>query len=90
MAVLALFLEREENAVSLLAPLLLRHVNTGRRCRLEHGTASVVARLRLSFTPAFKGRPNLTRKLTEQTEDDGSSIMDMNRTYRDKKLQQVN
>lgn len=89
MAVLSLFLEREENAVSLLAPLLLRHVNTGRRCRLAHGAASVVARLRLSFTAAFKGRANLTRKLTEQTEDDCSWIMDMNWTYTDKKLQHM-
>lgn len=89
MAVLSLFLEREENAVSLLAPLLLRHVNTGRRCRLAHGAASVVARLRLSFAVAFKGRANLTRKLTEQTEDDRSWIMDMNWTYTDKKLQHM-
>lgn len=91
MAVLSLFLEREENAVSLLAPLLLRHVNTGRRCRLAHGAASVVARLRLrlSFTAAFKRRANLTRKLTEQTEDDRSWIMDMNWTCTDKKLQHM-
>lgn len=87
MEVLSLFLEREENAVILLAPLLLRDVNTGRRCRLEHGTASLIAHLRLSFTPAFNGRANLTRKVTEQTEDDRSWIMDMNWTYRDKKSQ---
>lgn len=89
MEVLSLFLEREENAVGLLAPLLLRGVNTGRRCRLEHGTASLVVHPRLRFipVPAFNGRAHLTRKLTEQTEDDRSWIMDMNWTYRDKKSQ---
>lgn len=87
MAVLSVFLEREENTVSLLAPLLLRGMNTGRRCRLEHGTASLIARLRLRIFPAFNGRANLTRKLTAPTEDDRSWIMDMNWTYRDKKSQ---
>lgn len=85
MAVLSLFLRREENAVGLLAPLFLRDVNTGRRCRLEHETVSpITSPTRLSRIPAFKGRADLTRELTEQTEDDRSWIMDMNWTYRDR------
>lgn len=83
MAVLPLLLEGEENAVGLLAPLLFGDVNAGRRRWRERRAASVVARL--SRAPDVEGRTNLTRKLTQETEDDGSPVMDVNRTYRDEK-----
>lgn len=85
MAVFSLLLEREENAVGLLAPLLLGDANAGRRRGRERRVASVVAGLRLGRAPDLEGRANLARKLTPQTEDDGSRVMDVNRTYGDEK-----
>lgn len=87
MVVLSLFLGGEEDSFGFLAPLLLGGVNTRRRRRLEHRAASVVVFLRLGRVPSFDGRANLTRELTEQTEDDRSRIVDVNRTYGDKRQQ---
>lgn len=93
-AVFPLFLGREENAVSLLTPFLLRDVNGGRWCGVKHGTVSlffVFVASPHSRLSAIDCWTNLACKLTEQAKDDRPRIMDVDWTYREEgKKQRMN
>lgn len=88
MAVLPLLLGREENAVYLSAPLLLREMNAVRGCRMKHGTVSLVfffAADSFVCLPTYNCWANLACKVIEKAEDDRARIVDVNGTYRGKK-----
>lgn len=93
MAVLPLLLGGEENAVSVVAPLLLREMNGRRGCGMKHRTVSLVFFFiapPLGCLPTFNCRTDLACKLTEQAKDDRPWIVEMDWTYSDKNKQRVN